>query len=324
MSQYRVLIASRSLRRIPGEYRNILEEADCDVIDAPGDQRLEGSALEQLVPHMDAVIVGTDHVTAHVIRAANRLKVISKYGVGLDAIDLEAASRAGVVVAYTPGTSHIAVAELTIGMMFALARNIPQHNQIVRSGGWKRIAGVELAGKTLGIIGLGRNGFEVAKRGHALEMHVLYYDPLRRPDLETQGWLTYLPCDGLLGEADFVTLHCPYTEETTNLIGEAELRAMKPSAYLINTARGEIVDEAALAQALRKGWIAGAASDAFVHEPPTGSPLLELDNFLACPHVGGATQEAQERTAIMAARNVVLVLQGCRPLAVANPDVYSP
>jgi phosphoglycerate dehydrogenase-like enzyme len=272
VSHYRVLIASRSLRRIPGEHRRILKEAGCDVVDAPGDQRLEGDAMAQLIPNMDAVIVGTDHVTARVIGAGNCLKVVSKYGVGLDAIDLEAASQAGVVVTYTPGTSQVSVAELTIGLMFALARSIPQHSQIVKSGGWKRIVGVELTGKTLGIIGLGRNGFEVARRAHGLEMDVLYYDPVRRPDLETQGWLTYAPLDVLLGEADFVTLHCPYTLETTNLIGKAELRAMKTSAYLINTARGEIVDEAALAQALRSGWIAGAASDAFVHEPPIGSP----------------------------------------------------
>jgi D-3-phosphoglycerate dehydrogenase len=324
VSQYRVLIASRSLRRVPGEHRRMLEGAGCEIIDAPGDQRFEGDAMAPLIPNMDAVIVGTDHVTARAIHAGNRLKVISKYGVGLDAIDLVAATRAGVVVAYTPGTSQISVAELAIGMMFALARNIPQHSQIVRSGGWKRIVGVELTGKTLGIIGLGRNGFEVAKRGHGLEMRVRYYDPLRRPDLEEHGWLTYASLQTLLSEADFVTLHCPYTQQTANLIGEAELKAMKPSTYLINTARGEIVDEAALAQALREGWIAGAASDAFVHEPPVGSPLLELDNFVACPHAGGATLEAQERTAIMAARNVILVLQGDRPLAVANPDVYGP
>jgi len=324
VSQYRVLIASRSLRRIPGEHRRVLEQTGCEIIDAPADQRLEGDAMVPLIPNMDAVIVGTDHVTARVIRAGNKLKVISKYGVGLDAIDLEAASRAGVVVAYTPGTSQISVAELAIGLMFALARSIPQHSQIVKSGGWKRIMGVELTGKTLGIIGLGRNGFEVAQRGHGLQMRVLYYDPLRRPDLEEEGWLTYASLEALLGQADLVTLHCPYMQETANLIGEAELRAMKPSAYLINTARGEIVDEAVLAEALREGWIAGAASDAFVHEPPTGSPLLGLDNFVACPHVGGATHEAQERTALMAAQNVVLVLQGRRPLAVANPEVYRP
>jgi D-3-phosphoglycerate dehydrogenase len=317
------LIASRSLRRIPGKHRRILEEAGCDVIDAPGDQRLEGDVLEHLIPNMDAIIVGTDHVTAQVIHAGNRLKVISKYGVGLDAIDLEAASRAGVVVAYTPGTSQVAVAELAIGLMFALARNIPQHSQIAKSGGWRRIVGVELTGKTLAIIGLGRNGLEVAKRARGLQMDVRYYDPVRRVDLETQGWLTYGPLDRLLGEADFVTVHCPYTQETANLFGEAELRGMKTSAYLINTARGEIIDEAALARALRDGWIAGAASDAFVREPPIGSPLLGLDNFLACPHAGGATREAQEQTAIMAARNVVLVLQGGRPLAVANPEVYT-
>jgi D-3-phosphoglycerate dehydrogenase len=317
------LIASRSLRRIPGEHRKILEQAGCDIVDAPGDQRFEGDALAQLIVNMDAVIVGTDHVTAQVIDAGNSLKVISKYGVGLDAIDLEAASRTGVVVAYTPGTSQVAVAELAIGLMFALARSIPQHSQIVKAGRWKRCVGVELSGKMVGIIGLGRNGFEVAKRAQGLQMDVVYYDPLRRLDLEAQGWLSYVSLDVLLATSDLITIHCPCTPETTNLIGEAELRAMKPSAFLVNTARGEIVDEAALARALQEGWIAGAASDAFVREPPAGSPLLGLDNFLACPHVGGATREALEQTAVMAARNVALVLQGERPLAVANPEVYA-
>lgn len=323
MSHYRVLIASRSLRRIPGEHRTVLAAAGCDVVDAPGGQRLDGEAMARLIPNMDGVIVGTDEVSAQVIEAGNRLKVVSKYGVGLDAIDLQAASTAGVIVTYTPGTSQVAVAELALGLMFALARSIPQHNQIVKSGGWRRIAGIELTGKTLGIIGLGRNGIEVAKRAHGLEMDVLYYDPVRRPDLEAQGWLVYAPLQRLLGRADFVTLHCPFTASTANLIGEAELRAMKATAYLINTARGEIVDEEALARALQNGWIAGAASDAFHREPPVASPLLGLDSFLACPHAGGATRESQRNTAIMAARNVVLVLQGKRPLAVANLDVYA-
>jgi len=318
-----VLIASRSLRGIPGEHREMLKDAGCHLVDAPGDRRLDGATMEELIPNMDAVIVGTDQVTARVISAGRKLKVVSKYGVGLDAIDLDAASRAGVVVAYTPGTSQVSVAELTIGLMFALARNIPQHNQVVKSGCWERIVGVELTGKRVGIVGLGRNGFKVAKRARGLEMQVLYYDSVRRPDLEANDWLAYAPLRVLLSEADFVTLHLPCTSETSHLIGRDQLRAMKRSAYLINTARGEIVNEAALAKALREGWIAGAASDVFSKEPPIGSPLLGLDNFLACPHIGGATHEARQRTAIMAARNVVLVLQGGQPLAVANPNVYA-
>jgi len=319
---FKVLVTPRSFRQRPGEHKRILQEAGCQIVESNNERPLQAAEMVELIGDMDGVITGLDEISAEVIAAAPKLRVISKYGTGLDNIDLDAATQAGIIVTYTPGANHISVAELTLGLMLALARHIPQHDKGVKAGSWKRTRGIELAGKKLGIVGLGRIGLAVARRAHAFEMHILYYDVRRREDAEAEGWVSYVDFNTLLAEADFVSLHCPFIPEQGTIIGETQLRMMKPSAYLINTARGRLVDEAALARALREGWIAGAASDAFVHEPPTGSPLLTLDNFVASPHAGAATHEAMQRMAIMAARNTVLALQGQRPLAVVNPAVY--
>ena len=292
------------------------------VVESSKGRPLRGTEMVNLVSDVDGAIIGSDKVNARVIAAAPKLRVISKYGVGLDNINVDAATEAGIVVTYTPGANHVSVAELAMGLMLALARHIPQHSNSVKAGSWERMRGVELSGKKLGIVGLGRIGMAVARRARGFDMHVLYYDVCRREDVEGQSWLTYANLDTLLADSDFVSLHCPFTPEQRNMIGEAQLRAMKHTAYLVNTARGELVDETALVRALREGWIAGAASDTFVDEPPTGSPLLALDNFVASPHTGAATCESVHRMAVMAARNTVLVLQGQRPLAAANPAVY--
>jgi len=320
--RFKVLVTPRSFLTQPGEHQRVLHEAGCQVVEPSRNRPLRAVEMVNLVGDVDGAIIGLDQVNAEVIAAAPKLHVISKYGTGLDNIDLDAATRAGVVVTCTPGANHVSVAELAMGLMLALARHIPQHSSSVKAGSWKRMRGVELAEKKLGIVGLGRIGMAVARRARAFDMHVLYYDVCRRQDAEAEGWLAYADLDALLAESDFVSLHCPFTPEQGTMIGEAQLREMKPTAYLVNAARGGLVDEAALAQALHDGWIAGAASDAFVDEPPTGSPLLALDNFVASPHAGAATCESVRRMAVMAARNTVLVLQGQRPLAVANPAVY--
>lgn len=318
----KVLITSRSFRQQPGEHQRILQQAGCECIESPVNRPLAAEELIPLIRDVDAVIVGLDQVTADVIAAGPRLRVVSKYGVGVDNIDLEAATRAGVVVTNTAGANHTAVAELALGLMLALARSIPQHCADARSGSWRRAIGVELAGKQLGIVGLGRIGEAVARRALAFEMSILYNDVRRRRDLEVQGWIAYADLDELLPRSDVVTLHCPYSPGTAPLIGEAQLRAMKRSGYLINTARAELVDETALTRALREGWIAAAASDVLAHKPPKASPLLAFDSFVATPHIGADTIEATRRMGIMAARNTVLVLQGRRPLALVNPSVY--
>ncbi len=320
---HKVLVTARSFRRQPGEHKRILQEAGCELIETSNAQPLTEAEMIPLVGDADALVIGLDQVTAKVIAAGPRLKVISKFGSGVDHIDLDAASTHGIVVTSTPGANSIAVAELTIGLMLTLARHISQHVQSVKAGSWARIVGVELANKTLGIVGLGRVGEAVAQRARSFEMHIVYSDVRRRQDLEHQGWLAYADLSTLLADSDIVSLHCPLTAQTYGLIGENQLRTMKPTAFLINTARGGLVDETALTRALRERWIAGAASDAFVHEPPRASPLLKLDNFIGTPHVGAATREAVERMAVMAARNTVQALCGQRPLHVVNPEVFT-
>jgi D-3-phosphoglycerate dehydrogenase len=263
-----------------------------------------------------------DEVTAKVIAAGKHLKVISRYGVGVDKVDLEAATAAGVVVTNTPGANSIAVAELTLGLMLALARRIPQHNASTRAGSWSRVTGIELAGKTLGIVGLGWISREMIRRASAFDMRIVVQSRYPDKGLADQYGVEYVPLERLLKESDFVSLHCTITPERADLIGEKALRAMKPTSYLINTARGELVDEEALYRALREGWIAGAASDVFTQEPPTGNPLLELDNFIVTPHLGATTHESVQRMGVLASENALKVLRGERPLYVVNPEVY--
>jgi len=319
---FRILVTARSFRKVPGEHHRLLQEAGCEVVESPQDRPLREAEMVDLIADVDGAILGLDEVTARVIAAGKRLKVISRYGVGVDNVDLKAATEAGVVVTNTPGTNHISVAELTMGLIISLARHIPQYNSSTKAGSWGRVTGLELAGKTLGLIGLGQVSREVIKRAAVFAMRILVHT--RYPDAElTEAYgVEYVSLRRLLRESDFVSLHCNLTTERIGLIGEDELRSMKPTAYLINTARGELVDEAALYRALQKGWIAGAASDVFVEEPPTGSPLLQLENFIATPHVAANTYESIQRMGVMAAKNVLAVLNGERPPHVVNPEVY--
>jgi phosphoglycerate dehydrogenase-like enzyme len=184
------------------------------------------------------------------------------------------------------------------------------------------VTGIELAGKTLGIVGLGQVSKEVITRAACFSMRILVHTSYADEGLTNAYGVEYVPLDRLLREADFVSLHCSLTPERVKLIGEGELKAMKPTSYLINTARGELVDEEALYRALREGWIAGAASDVFTQEPPTGNPLLELDNFIVTPHLGATTHESVLRMGVLASENALKVLRGERPLYVVNPEVY--
>jgi D-3-phosphoglycerate dehydrogenase len=314
----KILVTARSFRITPGRHKELLEESGYQVVESPVDRPLKEAEMVKLIGDVDGAILGLDEVTAKVIEAGRELKVLSRYGVGVDAVDLKAATAAGVVVTNTPGTNHIAVAELALGLMLSVARRIPQHNNIAKAGEWKRVTGTELTGKTLGIIGLGQISREVIQRALAFDMHVLVSTGYPDKALKVE----YVPLERLLAESDFVSLHCSLTPERVNLIGEAQLRSMKPTSYLINTARGELVDEGALYRALKEGWIAGAASDVFVEEPPRGSPLLELDSFIATPHTGANTRESVLRMGVLAVENALQVLRGERPAYVVNPEVY--
>lgn len=318
----KILVTARSFRKTPGRHKELLEQSDHQVVESPLDRPLKEAEMVELISDVDGAILGLDEVTAKVIEAGRQLKVLSRYGVGVDKVDLEAATEAGVVVTNTPGTNHIAVAELTLGLMLSLARRIPQHDRTVKEGSWARVRGTELAGKTLGIVGLGWISREVIRRASAFDMKIVVHSRYPDQDLADHYGVEYLPLERLLKESDFISLHCAVTPERVGLIGEEELRAMKPTSYLINTARGELVDEAALYRALQEGWIAGAAMDAFKEEPATDSPLVKLDNFIATPHIGAATYESILRMGTLAVENALQVLRGERPPYVVNPEVY--
>lgn len=269
---------------------------------------LEPQALLQTIPAYDGLIVrSATKVTREVIGAAQNLKAIGRAGIGLDNIDLEAAKERGIKILNTPGATTISVAELTIGHMLALARHIPQATASLKSGKWekKKFTGTELYGKTLGIIGVGKIGREVAKRASGMGMDLVGYDPyIREADVRDLG-LKLLPLEDLLQYADYITIHIPLTPETKRFLSEREFALMKAGARLVHCARGGVVDEKALYDALRGGKIAGAALDVFEEEPPKDSSLLGLDNVIATPHLGASAREGQVRSGIEIAEKMI-------------------
>jgi phosphoglycerate dehydrogenase-like enzyme len=243
--------------------------------------------------------------------------------VGYDAVDLRAATDHGVVVATTPGANHEAVADMAFGLMLALARFIPLHDILVRAGKWQRHTGLDVNGKTLGILGLGKIGKGMARRARGFAMRVVAHDPYWDEEFARANGVERLPLDDVVRAADFLTLHLPASPDTDQIMNAERLRLMKPTAFLINTARGTLVDEPALTVALREKWIAGAALDVFENEPPWGSAILQCDNAIFSPHVAGFSQVANELMIRMAVDNVVNVLTGRPPLDCRNPEVLT-
>jgi D-3-phosphoglycerate dehydrogenase len=255
----------------------------------------------------DALIVrSATKVTPELLDQAERLRVVGRAGVGVDNIDLDEATRRGVLVMSTPGGNAVSVAEHTFALLLALARQVPQLDAAIRAGRWEKssTAGTEVRGKTLGLIGLGRIGSEVAVRAEAFDMRVLGYDPYISEAAAREVQVKLVPLETLLAESDFVSLHTALSPATQNLINTATLAQMKQGARLVNAARGELIDEAALAEALKSGKLAGAAVDVFVEEPPKNSPLVGLPNLIATPHVAGSTAEAQEEVGTQVAAQV--------------------
>ena len=273
-----------------------------------------------VVQDADVLVVGLQRITERVLEAAARLKVIGRCGVGLDNVDLRAAGARGIPVVYTPGANAQTVADLTLGLMLALARKITQADRMTRDHQWKRIMGNDVWGKTLGIFGLGQIGANVARRAKGFDMRVVAYDVVQNPPLAKELGVEYRSKADIIAQADFITLHLPLNQETQGFIGEQELKAMKKTAVLVNTSRGGIVDEQALYRGLKAGEIAGAALDVFAQEPPGKTPLVELDNFIGSPHIGGITVEAIERIGMTVARDIVAVLKGKTPQFLANRE----
>ena len=262
---------------------------------------------------VDAVIVrSATQIDAEAIAAGRHLRVVARAGVGLDNVDVEAATKAGVMVVNAPASNVVSAAEHAVALLLSLARNVPQAMAALKNGQWKRAAytGVELQDKVAGILGLGRIGALVAERLAAFDMTVIAYDPYSPQARSTQLGVRMVSLDELLAESDFISVHLPRNAETLGIIGDRELHLVKPGVRIINAARGGIVDEAALASALQEGRVAGAGLDVYVREPCTDSPLFGLDNVVVTPHLGASTVEAQEKAGTQVARSVRLALDG--------------
>jgi len=283
--------------------------------------------LEKEVADVDAVL-GTHRWTAALMDKAARLRLIALVAVGFDMVDIEAATQRGILVTNTPDVLTDTVADLTFALMLAAARRICEMDRWLRAGQWK-VAGVtpmawDIHHATVGIIGLGRIGSAVAERALAFHMKVLYYDTVRKRDLEKQWGYQFVDQETLLRGSDFVTLHVPLLPETRGMMGAAELALMKPTAFLINSSRGNVVDEPALIKALQEKRIAGAGLDVFEKEPvDLGNALLKMENVVMLPHVGSATAATRQAMLDLAINNVLAVLQGKPPLTPVNPEVLS-
>ncbi len=274
---------------------------------------LKPSALKKVIGGYEALVVRSQtKVTADVIEAGKKLQVIGRAGVGVDNIDVEAATMRGIAVVNAPGGNIVAAAEHTIALMLALSRHIPQGHTRLKSGEWRRddLLGIEVRGKVLGIVGLGRVGTEVVKRVEGLEMRVLVYDPFISKDYARNLGVELVSWEELLQQSDFITVHTPLTAATKGFIGAKELSMVKPSARIINTARGGIIDEEALFKALEQGRVAGAAIDVFSKEPAEDNILLKSDKVIATPHLGASTAEAQKNVALDVAEQIIAVLKG--------------
>jgi D-3-phosphoglycerate dehydrogenase len=323
MATSRVLITSIFLRPDDEVHRR-MRDAGLEPVYHPLTGKRSEEELIALLQGIDGAIVSVDPFTARVLAATPQLRVISRTGVGYDAIDVKAATARGVIVTTTPGVNRDAVADLALALLLCCARKLPENLAEVRRGGWRRHEGMDLAGKTLGIVGLGTIGKEVAQRAKAFKMRILAYDLVQDlPFAEREGVVLVALVD-LLRQSDFVSIHCFLNEATRHLINAERLALMKPTAFLINTARGGIVDTEALCEALLAKRIAGAGLDVFEGEPlRADSPLRALENVYLSPHCAGSTADARQRSGTMAADNLIRALRGERPEGIVNPEVLT-
>jgi len=288
------------------------------------DRVLNKKELLKMVENVDALLcLINDTVDKEVIDRAKKVKIIANYGVGYNNIDVEAATSRGIIVTNTPGVLTDATADLAWGLLFAVARRIAESDRFARAGeykGWSPslLLGMDITGKTLGVIGTGRIGKAFAKKSAGFDMKILYHNRRRNKQFERELNAEWVDKDTLLKESDFVSLHVPLTQETYHLIGKKELEIMKKTAILINTSRGPVVDENALVKALKEKQIWGAGLDVYENEPDIEEELISLDNVVLLPHLGSATNETRNKMAMMAAENVVAVLNGQKPVNPVN------
>jgi D-3-phosphoglycerate dehydrogenase len=273
----------------------------------------EKKEMLKLIRDIDGIIIGIDELSAEIIEGADALKVISKYGIGLNNIDINTATNKKIIVTSTPTANVDAVADLAFGLILSLARRIPEADKKTKSGKWEKIIGKSVWEKTLGVIGLGKISRQVVKRAIGFEMNILAFDIVKDKKFVQKYGIKYVNLEKLLRKSDYITIHIPLNDATRGMISYEELEKMKKNAFLINTSRGGIVDEEALYDALRNNKLRGAALDVYNNEPLRESPLKELDNVIMTPHIGAYTEEAIENMSIQAAQNLIDVLEGREP-----------
>lgn len=324
LKECKVLVTATTFGVREPRLRSTLEDMVGEVRYNPFGRPLKAEELRGMVGDVDGLIAGVDEVTESVMDAAPRLKVIARYGVGVDKVDLDAATRRGIVVTNTPGANSSAVAELAVGLMIALARGICGAARQTREGAWPRCVGMGLKGKTVGLVGLGRIGREVTRRLIGFGCKVVAFDPAVGEEEMTGLGVKSLTLEELLASSDIVSLHVPLLPSTEKMVNQGFLSRMKKGALLINTARGELIDEVALEKALRGGHLAGAALDCLCEEPPPADhPMLKMSQVIITPHMGAHTDEAMEAMGWMAIESCIAVLEGKRPQYVVNPQVYA-
>lgn len=321
---WKVLVTVPAFEAAGADAARLLREAGCEICAAENAGLPGGHSLSTALADMDAVIAGTEPYPATLLQspALSRLKIISRWGVGYDSIDVVEATARGIVIAYTPGMLDEATAEYALALLLALARRVADGHLSMRGGIWLPQWGADISGKTLGIIGYGRIGKAVARKAQAFGLRVLAHDP--SPETGDSGHpVEFVSLNDLLAQSDFVTLHAALTPATRGMIGETQLRRMKPTARLINTARGQLIDETALLRALVEGWIAGAALDVYAEEPlPPRHPLRSAPNILLTPHQASSSIETGRRISETAAQAVIDLMNGRRPRLVLNPEVF--
>ncbi len=321
---FKILSLSKAFGRLYPELKEKLEENGAEVEMYPMEQDISEDELAAKIHGYHGLTVGMELVTEKVLSQAAHLKIVAKHGVGVDNIDLESATKKGIYVTNAPGSNDDAVADYTFGLMLAVCRQIPLADRSTRQGQWPRLFGHELWKKKLGIVGLGSIGKKVAQRARGFSMELLGYDEFKDEEFAEKTGLKYVSLEELLKESDFVTLHLPYTEKTRYLLEAKELSMMKPSAYLINAARGMIVEEEALARAVSEQQIAGAAVDVFAEEPVApGHPFFELDNIVVTPHIGAYSHEAVKAMGTAVMENILAVMKKSEPPDLVNRNVLN-
>jgi D-3-phosphoglycerate dehydrogenase len=310
----RILVTPTSFGKSDPGLRAALEAQVGKVVYNPENRPLTSAEMAGLLPGCDGYIAGLDEIDRAALAAADRLKVIARYGVGVDNVDLGAARERGIVVTNTPGVNSVSVAELTITLILALARNLSNAVAATRAGDWPHITGLSLEGKTVGLFGLGAIGRQVVRRLAAFDCRLVAYDPAPDHEFARAHRIGLLSPQEVLAGSDFVSLHVPLLPATRAMVDAAWLSAMKPGSYLVNTARGELVDEAALLEALRRGHLRGAALDVLVREPPgQDHPLLQLPQVIVTPHCASRTDGATNQMGGLAMQDCLAVLRGETP-----------